>query len=452
MEITFPSRGIENFGCFRSLIMSFPRKSWPKVVDLWRKIAKLGKDDPRRIIHSLKAGLALILVLLLYYLDPVYDSFGANAIWAIITVIIMIEFSVGATIGKGLNRTLATLVACALGFGAHSLASLSGETGKPILIAIFIFIIAAAVSFTRFFPGSQARYDHGLVVFILTFSLILISGYREEGILKMAKERILTILIGACIVVLVTTCICPVWMGEDLHSLVAGNLDKLGTFLEGFGREYFKVYEDGKLKDGNSLHQGYKTVLTSKCNEEIMVNLARWEPAHGRFRCGHPWKQYAKIGTLARQCAYKIQDLNSLLMNSAIQNPSDIRRKIQEPCRQISSECGKALKELASSIVGMTRTNLDTCHIANSKLAAENLKSIVKKGQWGESDLLYVIPTAALASLLLEVIECTEKVAEAVHELALLAGFRSMEIIVLTESISQINPANVESHEITIRE
>lgn len=42
-------------------------------------------------------------------------------------------------------------------------------------------------------------------------------------------------------------------------------------------------------------------------------NFARWEPGHGRFRFRHPWKQYLKIGTLTRQCAYRIEALNSYL-------------------------------------------------------------------------------------------------------------------------------------------
>lgn len=46
----------------------------------------------------------------------------------------------GATLGKGLNRTMATLAAGALGVGAHYLASFSGETGEPILIGFFVFL------------------------------------------------------------------------------------------------------------------------------------------------------------------------------------------------------------------------------------------------------------------------------------------------------------------------
>ncbi|KAK9279929.1 hypothetical protein L1049_013613 [Liquidambar formosana] len=66
-----------------------------KVVEFARKTKKLGQDDPRRVIHSLKVGLALTLVSLFFYFQPLYNSFGVNAIWAVMTVVVVFEFSVG---------------------------------------------------------------------------------------------------------------------------------------------------------------------------------------------------------------------------------------------------------------------------------------------------------------------------------------------------------------------
>lgn len=66
-----------------------------KVVEFPRKLKKLGQDDPRRIVHSLKVGLAVLLVSLLYYFQPLYDELGATAMWAVLTVVVVFEFSVG---------------------------------------------------------------------------------------------------------------------------------------------------------------------------------------------------------------------------------------------------------------------------------------------------------------------------------------------------------------------
>ena len=92
---------------------------------------------------------------------------------------------------------------------------------------------AGVVTFVRFFPQLKARYDYGLLIFMLTFCLVSISGYREDEILEMAHQRISTILIGSSTSVFICLFVFPVWAGDDLHNLVASNLEKLGSFLEG---------------------------------------------------------------------------------------------------------------------------------------------------------------------------------------------------------------------------
>ena len=82
---------VRNWGWFKAL----PGKIGKKIVKNARKIKKLGQDDPRRIIHSLKVGLAITLVSLIYYFQPLYEGFGDSAMWAILTVIVVFEFSVG---------------------------------------------------------------------------------------------------------------------------------------------------------------------------------------------------------------------------------------------------------------------------------------------------------------------------------------------------------------------
>ncbi|XVE79169.1 hypothetical protein DITRI_Ditri14bG0036300 [Diplodiscus trichospermus] len=435
MEVTSPeqeSAGRLTRGClwFKSL----PNKFCAKLMEIVKMAKKVGQDDPRRIIHSLKVALALTLVSLFYYFKPLYDGFGVSAMWAVLTVVVVFEFSVGATLGKGLNRILATFVAGALGVGAHCLATLSGRKGEPILISTFVFIIAAIVTFMRFFPKLKARYDHGLLIFILTFSLVSVSGYRNDQVIKMAHERVSTIIVGSCASVIVCICICPVWIGEDLHNSVAANMEKLGNFLEVFGDEYFKVSEASQSDENKSFLRGYRSVLTSKSTEETMATLARWEPGHGRFGYRHPWKMYLKIGNLTRECAYKLEALNGYL-NTKMQTPAEIGGKIQGPCAKVSLESSKALKELGSSFRKMVRSRSSVLHIGSSKTAAEELKNLLKPNLWEEADLLEIIPPLSVASLLLEIIECIEKIAEAENELAKAASFRSRDA-----TISPVQP------------
>lgn len=79
------------WGWFKAL----PEKFKTKVVEVSKSIKKLGKDDPRRVIHSLKVGLALTLVSLLYYWRPLFDGLGIAGMWAVLTVVVVFEFTVG---------------------------------------------------------------------------------------------------------------------------------------------------------------------------------------------------------------------------------------------------------------------------------------------------------------------------------------------------------------------
>ena len=49
----------------------------------------------RKVIHSVKVAIALVVVSLLYLLDPLYNQVGDNAMWAIMTVVVVFEFFAG---------------------------------------------------------------------------------------------------------------------------------------------------------------------------------------------------------------------------------------------------------------------------------------------------------------------------------------------------------------------
>ena len=47
-----------------------------------------------------------------------------------------------------------------------------------------------------FFPNVKRKYDYGVLIFILTFSLMAVSGYQIGQILKLAHQRLSTVPIG----------------------------------------------------------------------------------------------------------------------------------------------------------------------------------------------------------------------------------------------------------------
>ncbi|KAL0460000.1 UNVERIFIED_CONTAM: Aluminum-activated malate transporter 8 [Sesamum latifolium] len=218
-----------------------------------------------------------------------------------------------------------------------------------------------------------------MLIFILTFSLVSISGIRTDEILNLAQKRLSTILIGASTCVIVSICVCPVWAGEDLHNLIARNVEKLGSFLEDLTAENFRPSEAAQTENfstGVSVMSSLNSVLDSKSSEE----------------------------TLAAE---------------------EIRGRIQDAFSGMISESGKALKEVASAMETMSRPPSPHPHLANLKVASKNLKSLLKSDFWeGYSNLSQVVRVAAVASLLIDIAVCVENIADAVNELSSMANFK----------------------------
>ena len=100
----------------------------------------------------------------------------------------------------------------------------------------------SAATFLRFIPEVKARYDYGVIIFILTFTMVAVSSYRVEDLIEFARERVTTVAVGVITCIFTSVLVFPIWAGEDLHKLAAGNLDKLAEFLEGTTG---KAYLDG---------------------------------------------------------------------------------------------------------------------------------------------------------------------------------------------------------------
>lgn len=61
--------------------------------EAWERVTN--RDQRQRIVHPLKVGVALSIASLLMILDAPDDFLGSNAIWAVMTVVVVFESSVG---------------------------------------------------------------------------------------------------------------------------------------------------------------------------------------------------------------------------------------------------------------------------------------------------------------------------------------------------------------------
>ncbi|ESQ39809.1 hypothetical protein EUTSA_v10001180mg [Eutrema salsugineum] len=333
------------------------KKASPKIQELPKKMKKIlnniwkvGKEDPRRVKHALKVGVSLTLVSLLYLLEPLFKGVGNSAMWAVLTVVVVLEFSAGATLCKGLNRGLGTLIAGSLAFFIEFVVNDSGKIFRAIFIGAAVFIIGAVITYLRFIPYIKKNYDYGMLIFLLTFNLITVSSYRVDTVIKIAHERFYTIAIGVGICLLMSLLVFPIWSGEDLHKSTVAKLQGLSLSIEACVNEYFEEEKDKETSDSEDMiYNGYKTVLDSKSTDEALAMYSSWEPRHTRHCHRFPWQHYVKVGAVLRQFGYSVVALHGCL-KTEIQTPRSIRVLFKDPCVRLAGELCKVLSELAASI------------------------------------------------------------------------------------------------------
>ncbi|XP_031252248.1 aluminum-activated malate transporter 12-like [Pistacia vera] len=336
-------------GFLKNYLERFDQRVWKFLGSWWHTIWKVGEEDYRRVIHALKVGVALTLVSQLYLIDPLHKRFDDSGIWAVMTVVVVLEFNAGATFYKGLNRGLGTFSAGFLGCFIEYISDASGHIFRAVFISVAVCLVGAGATYMRFVPSIKKNYDYGVVIFLLTFNLITLSSYRVDNVLNIAKERFYTIGIGCGICLCMTLLIFPIWSGQDLHNSTLTKLEGLAKSIEACVKEYFNDNDTegvGQEID-DIIYQGYRVVLDSKSNDETLAVYASWEPRHAKHKI--PCNQYLKLGTVLRQFGYTVVALHGCLQTE-IQTPKSVRALFKDPCIRLACEVSKALTELASSV------------------------------------------------------------------------------------------------------
>ncbi|KDP21473.1 hypothetical protein JCGZ_21944 [Jatropha curcas] len=381
---------------------------------------KKNKDDMRKWIHSIKVGVALILVSLLYFLDPLYKEVGDdNAMWAIMTVVVIFEFYAGATLGKGLNRGMGTILGGGLGCLTANLAQHVGGTSSSIIIGTAMLIFGGAATYCRLTPRIKARYDYGAMIFILTFSLVAVSG-RRFMVIEIARERLLMIVLGFVICIFTSLFIFPIWASDELHDSTVSKFQALATSIEGCLEDYFRFDSEKERQPVN--FSKCKSLLNSKSKDESLANFARWEPWHGKFGVSHPWDKYLTIGELLRDLAVNIISIKACL--ESLREPSQsLRQSMKEPSEAVGTAIAWTLKELGDSIKKMRKCQAEILIVPKLKEARVELREIITPPKLAQLENGDGLAVASFLFLLMEMAEKIEKLVKEVEQLGELAYF-----------------------------
>jgi uncharacterized membrane protein YccC len=158
-----------------------------------------------------------MMAAVLAYLGATYFELP-QGYWSVMTAILVVQSSVGASLGLAFDRLLATVLGAALG---GLLVAVFGDLKVPLLV-----LSVALLAYL-------ATYRPSLRLAPVTAAIVILSDPHYGSAITAAVHRVLEIGIGATIAILVSLVLFPSRAGAALANHVAKSLPIFATHLAG---------------------------------------------------------------------------------------------------------------------------------------------------------------------------------------------------------------------------
>ena len=170
----------------------------------WRERFDAGATGRRRVLAT-KTGAAVVLTALLALVDDMY-TFTQSGPWAVVTVVITMQPTVGATVYKAVQRCLGTVFAAIAAALVGSFASqlLPGPQAQ-VMLGVVLMVATAALNYLST-AKEWTKWSYAIFLSYLTFDFLVLQAYRES--FATSLNRILMIAVGAAAAALIS-CLPP---------------------------------------------------------------------------------------------------------------------------------------------------------------------------------------------------------------------------------------------------
>lgn len=212
-------------------------------------------EKPRLLVHAFKTTLAAAFAWYVAVALGLQDGY-----WAVITVIIVLQSYVGATVTASRDRAIGTLVGAAVGFAFSQFTTLPWNFLLALLVSTIVCVLLGLKNSTRL---------AGVTVVIILIAQKSGTNY------TIAMHRVLEVLLGIAIALAVSTLILPERARMRLRESLAEEFLQLGSFFEAVLQGFSGTPEE-RLND-----------LRAQCDNRrrannLLMETARNEPTGGR--------------------------------------------------------------------------------------------------------------------------------------------------------------------------